>query len=395
MEFRQIAQKLGVEQYPAELDKLYKENDTPACDFSLMERLQTEYDLFGDYYDKVREAAQQINSDPARSAWVRTTVSFAKDADVETACTVPAPATDGTAAGDFLPLFTLLPQIPKAIAEYKKRGFSYDEILDIMKDFRLSFGIVEEQTGSSGVENIYYGWLTIFAKAQIFCLMGLQFEFFKLPKGVLWLRNRTTGEVVPVMLEGTFHASGIQRLGSLGYADAEGAFTPAFSEDEKNYYGHGVHDCIVSATQETFSKDVWEGIGRPRGFCMNIHVPRGSDISTETVMTACKQARQIVRTRYPELPDYCLVMGISWLLNPKLREIQGERAKTVQFMECFHKYPKLDTHADSVFSFVFGKKYENYAGLPENTSLQRKLKKLYLDGGCLHGYSGAIYIEEK
>ena len=392
MEFRQIAQKLGVERYPKELDKLYVDNKTPACDLSLIDALQTEWNLFGDFYNKVKDAAEQINSDPVRSAWVRTTVSFAKDADVETACTVPAPASDGTAAGDFLPLFTLLPQIPSAIAEYEKHGFSRDEILDIMKDFRLSFGIVEEQTGSSGVEYIYYGWLTIFAKAQIFCLMGLQFEFFKLPKGTLWLRNRTTGEVVPVMLEGTFHFSGIQRLGSLGYEDTEGAFTPAFSQDERNYYGHGVHDCVVSAAQETFPKDIWECIGHPQGFCMNIHVPRGSDISTENVMTACKRARELVKTRYPERPEFCLVMGISWLLNPLLREIQGEKAKTTQFMECFIKYPKLDPHADSVFSFVFGKKYKNYAELPENTSLQRKLKKLYLDGGCLHGYSGAIYI---
>lgn len=394
MLFRQIAQTLGVEQYPEELDSLYREDEAPACDLSLIDYLQTEFDLFGDFYAKVKEAAVEINSDPVRSAWVKTTASFAKDADVETACTVPAPASDGTAAGDFLPLFTLLPQIPAAIAEYEKRGFSRDEILDIMKDFRLSFGIVESQTGSSGVESIYYGWLTIFAKAQIFCVMGLQFECFKLPKGALWLRNRNTGLVVPVMVEGTFHASGLQRLGSMGYEDTAGAFAPAFSEDAQYYYGHGVHDCVVSKTQETFSKDVWECIGRPCEPCLNIHVPRGSDISTETVMTACTRARELAKVRYPELPDFQLVTGFSWLLNPLLKEIQGEKAKTVQFMECFIKYPKYDPHADSVFSFVFGRKYDNYADLPETTSLQRKLKKLYLDGCCLHSYSGAIYIGE-
>jgi hypothetical protein len=48
-----------------------------------------------------------------------------------------------------------------------------------------------------------------------------------------------------------------------------------------------------------------------------------------------------------------------------------------------------------MIKFVFGKAYDDYNDLPEDTSLQRKMKELYLSGGCLHKYTGTIYIEEE
>ena len=53
-----------------------------------------------------------------------------------------------------------------------------------------------------------------------------------------------------------------------------------------------------------------------------------------------------------------------------------------------------DAGGSAVFSFVFVRKPENLQDLPEDTSLQRKLKKLYLDGDCIHTYSGAIFMED-
>ena len=394
MEFREIAKKLGIDIYPEEFDTIYENlSDAPACDMELIDRLQSEYDIFGEFYESVKQAAQMLNTDPVRSAWVKVASAYALDVPMKQAHDIPVAKTDGTLAGDFLPLFVMLPLIPVSIDDYKARGFAGEELANILKEYKISIRIVQRHTGRPGIEQIYYGWLMIFAKAEIFCTRGLQFQIYNLSKMALWLRNRQTGLLVPLMLRGEFHASGVQQVGSLGYEDAEGSIIPDFLEDEQNFYGYGVFDNVMSTKRQTFAKSEWECVGRPNDVCFNIHVPAGSDISRETVMAACADAKRIVAKRYPELPEIRLVLGISWLLNPKLKEIQGEQARTTQFMECFTKYPNRDPNGSSMIKFVFGKDYDDYNDLPENTSLQRKMKALYLSGSCLHKYTGVIYID--
>ena len=55
----------------------------------------------------------------------------------------------------------------------------------------------------------------------------------------------------------------------------------------------------------------------------------------------------------------------------------------------FLKYPQC-SGGQGIFGYVFPKKYENIESLPEDTSLQRKLKQLYLDGGYIYDYAGFI-----
>jgi len=58
-------------------------------------------------------------------------------------------------------------------------------------------------------------------------------------------------------------------------------------------------------------------------------------------------------------------------------------------MRRFAKHP-IRSSGKEVFKFVFLKRTDDYTTLPEDTSLQRKLKQIYLDGGCIHGYAGVI-----
>ena len=111
-------------------------------------------------------------------------------------------------------------------------------------------------------------------------------------------------------------------------------------------------------------------------------------------MRACKDALKLVHERFPEYGVGNAVFCASWLLNPRLKEIQGPQSKITQFEECFTKYPNKDVSGAAVFSFVFAKKPADLHDLEENTSLQRKLKKMYIEGDCIHTYSGAIFVEE-
>ena len=48
-----------------------------------------------------------------------------------------------------------------------------------------------------------------------------------------------------------------------------------------------------------------------------------------------------------------------------------------------------------MLTFVFKMTPESYSDLPEDTSLQRELKKIYLSGGYLYEYNGIFTVQEK
>jgi hypothetical protein len=397
MTFAEIAASLGIREYPGELNEIYakmSQTNVPACDLSLIDSLQEKYNFFADLYDVVRENAVAVNTNAACSTWIKVATSYAKQVDIKAAKALPVPQPDGTVFTQMLPYYIVLGQIPDALAKYLACGFEETEVLGLFATFRGSLRKVEKLTGIIGLNQTYYSWLNNFTKAVIFKTEGFQFEIKEFPKTVLYLRNRETGKLLPMRLSGLICVGGEQPVGSYGYADESGAFTPTFSEDEENYYGHGVFDNIVDSEKNAYPKTKWECVVRPGDNCLSIHIPSGTDISTEATMRACKSAVKIVRKFNPEKASN-VIYGSSWILNPKLKDMLGENARISQFLECFTKYPMQDANGNAVFNFVFSGRPENLKELPEETSLQRKIKALYLSGGCLHKYSGVIYIEEE
>lgn len=391
MKFRDIADAVGIGKYPAILDEVYEslpDDRKPACDVELIDRLQAEFNLFAEFYDLVRQTAVQINLDEKRSAWIKTAVAYAKDKSVTDARSVPIPKADGTQITALLPFYILLPQIPVGIESYRKRGFSEAEISALVKAYAGGIRIVELQTGMPGINWLYYYWLTLYVKAMIFNTDGLQFELRYAPNAAIYLKNKQGGQILMLATAGTFHKTGIQPLGSAGFKDEDGAFTVAFSEDESAYHGHPIVNSRVETQQKSYLKSDWECVIRPGDQCISLHIPRKADISPENMERALASARKIVKERYPEHTGLAL-FGSSWILDPMLKELLGEKSKISQLVQMFHKYPQR-SGGEGVFGYVFPKKYESLETLPEDTSLQRKLKQHYLDGKFIYDYAGFV-----
>lgn len=390
MTLREIADVCGIETYPEELEAVYAslaQDDKPACDLELIDRLQEEYNAFEEFYDLVREIAIQINSDPYRSAWVKTTYMFEKDKNVADARKVPVPKPDGTQITAMLPLYTLIPQIPDGIENYRRRGFGEETATSVAK-LGGTIRIVKSHTGMPGINWLYHYWRILFLKAAIFYTEGLQFELRKLPDAAIYLKNKQDGSFMMIATKGKFHRSGEQVLGSAGYEDAEGAFSAEYAEDDENFYGHAIVNSVVDPERKAYSKAEWDSFARPGQDCISLHIPHGANITPEAMEKAVKSAREIVARSYPEHGG-TVVFGSSWILDPKLAELLGPNSKITKLLEMFWKYPQK-CNGTSIFGYVFPKNYESIETLPEDTSLQRKIKQLYLDGGYIHTFAGVI-----
>ena len=393
---RLIADRIGLGEYPEELESYYSAdagNTAPACDLELIAHLQEKYDLFGEFYDLVVQSAREINADPDMNTWVRVAAKYHKEHDKAAAMKLPVPAISENVATNFMMLHIMMPMIPESFDKMEARGFTWDELDDARRAYKSGIGVVRRQTGTPAMNKTYFSWLNLYCRALIFKISGFWFEVRQFPAQALWLRNRLSGQIVPLM-KSTFHRDGTMILGSKNYEDAEGSFVAEYAEDEENFYGFGCVDNVTDREKKTYPKAVWECIARPDDYCLGMHIPTKADISTESTMKACKDAIKLVHERFPEYGVGNAVFCASWLLNPRLKEIQGPQSRITQFEECFVKFPNKDTSGAAVFSFVFVRKPANLEDLEENTSLQRKVKKMYLEGDCIHTFSGAIFVEE-
>ena len=89
-------------------------------------------------------------------------------------------------------------------------------------------------------------------------------------------------------------------------------------------------------------------------------------------------------------PDYAdkKVYCHSWLLSPLLKDFLPENANILHFQKLFDLDP-AGTPGNDVILWVFKNPKLSKEDYPENTSLQRKLKQFFLNGGEFlegHGY---------
>jgi hypothetical protein len=390
MELTQIAHSLGISQYPSALNELYASgNLCDPCDPALLEELQTQHNILGPYYDITRQAMLSLPKDPCRYAWAKVVATYLFTAPVELASKVPMPATDGTTVGDLLPLLILLPQIPVAVEAYRSKGFSPEAVAELTQVYGRCIAIVEKILGRPGINQLYYWWLCLYAKASIFHCGSFQFELRQLPKDTVFLQSLSSDALVPLMVTGTYHRSG-QVLGCGSYTDPQGAFSVSLRETEDAWYGFPAIDGIVSPKEICFPKTQWRCALRPGDTVLSMHIAKGADLSPAALDNILIQATEIARRSFPQWNTNAIHCR-SWLLDPVLCDILGENSNIARFGSRFFRHP-IRSNGRKGFDYVFPSGVPD-AQLPETTRLQRGLKAHYLAGGGVYGCAGAFIIK--
>lgn len=122
---------------------------------------------------------------------------------------------------------------------------------------------------------------------------------------------------------------------------------------------------------------------------IGIHIPSDADFSKEQVNKSLEMAKQFFKEHYPKY-DSCKYICHSWLLAPELRELLGKDSNILQFQNRFELI-SIDSLEKEFFEWLFQVPVEtDYQILPENTSLQKKVKQRLLKGERISSGFGVL-----
>lgn len=390
MDFTSIKERLGLSKFPEYLKEYYgKRHPVSLCTEDTLREIEEKYSIFGNYTEKIIECLRYVSKSEELLCYINASLSYISENDIPEAKALPQPKIDTVGCMAYYRGLVLAALMPSAIQRYKERGFSEEEIYATLnKTIEIRIAVAESNNGKPGVDVSAFNWLIFYAKALVFYNGVFNVTPKHFDDRAVILQNKTTGEIKPIITNDVIHRDG-GILGSTGFEDEEGSFPADFIETDEYYEGYETKDALVINERKRFHKSEWNVLLTTRYGIAGIHIPRGANLSEDVVRRGLYDALTMTKKHYPEY-NARAVYCASWMIDPQLEKILGAESKIVSFMKKFTTFPRRD-YGGAIFGFVFPQKPENYNDLPESTSLQRKLKQLYLDGKYIYSPAG-VYV---
>ena len=121
---------------------------------------------------------------------------------------------------------------------------------------------------------------------------------------------------------------------------------------------------------------------------IGIHIPSDVDFSPSAIDNSLVNARQFFTNHYPELSN-AEYRCHSWLLDKQLKEMLAKNSNIMSFQERFEIFDEGEIGTDFI-EWLYNTRTTDYDNLPENTSLQRNMKKHILSGGVIRNAYGRL-----
>lgn len=121
---------------------------------------------------------------------------------------------------------------------------------------------------------------------------------------------------------------------------------------------------------------------------IGIHIPSDVDFTPSAMDDSLASAKWFFSKYYPELSN-AEYRCHSWLLDRQLKEMLNEGSNILSFQKRFELFDEGEVGADFI-GWLYNTESTDYALLPENTSLQRNMKKHILSGGVIRNAYGRL-----
>ena len=384
---------LGVGAFPDEFDEIY----AAACreyasdgaflmDEAFLRRLQAEYNAFPRVEGPLLAAAAELRADKEAALYAlfvwrameRRELFLSKLA-----------LFDFPKSHPFLSFLCLLPAIPPMVAELRARGLPADVIAQTVRQFEDCVFLYFKRFDHLGLSKRYFDHMQLYVDGEEINVGRLRFQRSKLHFPVYLLEQTATGRQMLLFGEGEMRADGL-------YADtpppmAEGGFSAVFRDEADAYVGTPVGvDGKCRRTPARFPKGEYRIALRPGDDCISVHIPDTGPLTPEACEESYRRAAEIYRRHYPGFSPRAFQCH-SWMLAPELAEMLKPDSRLLAFQRRYLRHP-IYTAGEDVMNFVFNLRFTSLADLPEDTSLQRALKRRYLAGGYLYEYGGVFLL---
>ena len=287
-------------------------------------------------------------------------------------------------------LLGYLAAMPYAEQEYLRRGISLDLFDETMWDIGFYY---RQDSAVKGRWNFTeFGWIWHHLSCELFRLGRLQFRLDAFDWGVTAFRRKADGAIQlladPKM---TLRADGYAR-GAGGHPSPEASWRPPFEERPEGWYG-----CIISPYGSVLPEPVllpreeWEVALRRGDTVLDLHIPRGENLTAEDCRESFRRAFDFFAWQYPERPFkacYCH----TWFFTPQLQQILPRESSIVRFQREFSLFP-YPGGPGFLWNFVFGKKYSisDLAAAPRDTSLRRAVLDRLARGEDIFDLPGVMF----
>lgn len=289
---------------------------------------------------------------------------------------------------DLLPFIVIITAIPELYKSLKKRGVPDDIISGTLRQFEDCVYLTEERTGRPGYLKRYFDHMQHYVDEKILNIGRLRFQMVPELESNITVLENTDGKLA-VLFDGAEINSAGMLLGTPPEGDNKKRFRAAVAETEDSFFGFCA-DCMGNCTSEPleYPKSEWHLLLKKGDPILSVHIPNKGALTVEVCEESYARAREVFEDCYPEFP-YKAFHCHSWMLDAKLREFLSESSNVLAFQNKYTLYAG-ETEGTEVFNFVFKMQPGENREIPEDTSLQRALKKLYLDGKYIYEYEGVF-----
>ena len=284
-----------------------------------------------------------------------------------------------------LPFLAMIPWIGRVYDTLTGRNLPADVIASTVDQFQSCVFLYEERFDRKGLSGNYISFLRHTIDDCLLGISRLRFEMLTLREPIRLLRHKHTGEQVLLFGGGAMDARGL--YAGTPPVSAE-AFTAAIDEDDAAWIGCVVNDAAKCLPERRrFAKSDWTLLLGPGDPVLNVHIPAHLPLTREALAESYRRAPEIFRTCYGFAPKGFLCR--SWMMSEELHELLAPTSNILMFQEPYHRFP-IRTNGTAVYNFVFKLRFKAFADMPEDTSLQRAMKRRYLDGGHVFEYGGVF-----
>ena len=375
----------------------YDREGAPYLSDEFIDAIQNEFEVYKEKYDFVKKEAKRVRENDLLARYSMLMKQMMVDKDEFALLTLPevpvGKTVEETVDLEMAAYFGQFAFIPEMVEFYRRRGVPERIIADTLSDsFEGGIKVCYGRFGRDGYEtNRSFMWNQHYLGHRILRIGVLNFELRPRFTDAARVFVNTKGEYKLLSNNQSVSARG-EVTGSA--ADPDEAFVAEYRETETAYEGYEIDtvNSKVTTNKVTLPKSEWRIAVDEGDSVINVHIPESGGFNRENIEAAYRECYDVFTKCFPEFKPKAFTC-FSWLMEPRLRELLGDSSNIVGFQSKYLRFPRK-SGGKAVYTFLFrvdpDTKVEDF---PENSSLQRKVKALYLNGEYIYEPCGVFMFD--